>query len=159
MGRRDKDNYFYCEEQPVDQQISKKVKKVTKVWLCRWRYRGQERFMVVVVEYLYDGGSIPRIGWTILGITPSGPGDCGFLPHDVLYRAMGGLKPEAYKGCTVCNANGNAVIIPRREADWVMRAGMEFGGITKRRAGIAYGFVRTFGGILKHWGGPIPALR
>jgi len=155
MGRKiDRDNFFYYTAQPIDQQIGKRAKKVTEVWKCWWCYRGKTRIMTVVAAYLYDGGSIPRIAWSILGITPSGPGDGGFLPHDVLFRAMGGKKPKAYKGCTVTNENGNAVCVPRVEADWVMYEGLRRGGIAKHRCRIAHAFVRTFGRW--HWGGPMP---
>jgi len=158
MNKLDKGNYFHCDHHPVDQQVtgSKYVKEVKEVWMCNWRYRGKLRFMMVVVTYLYDGGSIPRIGWSVLGVTPSGPGDSGFLPHDVLYRSKGGKKPEALKGCTIVNENGNNVIVPRPEADWVMYAGMRWGGIIKRRARIAHTIVRAAGA--HHWGGPMPSL-
>jgi len=152
-----KDNYFNFDEQPVDQQISPKLKKICKTWTGKWRYNGNERFMTVLIGYVYDGGSIPRFVWSILGITPSGPGDGGFLPHDVLYRAMGGKKPDAYLGCTVLDENGEAVQLSRKEADWVLGEGMKFGGIAKHRVALAIPFVRMFG--KKHWGGPIPSIR
>ena len=156
MNKKDKDNFFQCVCQPVDQHVlgTKHIKRVTEEWFCNWKYRGLRRFMRVVVEYLYDGGSIPRIGWTVLGVTPSGPGDCAFLPHDVLYRSEGGRKVDALCGCTITNENGNAVLIDREESDWVMYAGLRFGGIIKRRARIAHVIVRSAGWY--HWGGPIP---
>lgn len=152
-------DYFHCDEQPVDQQLldNPKLKKLCEQWKCRWRYNGVERFMSVVDGYIYDGGSVPRPVWSILGITPSGPGDCGFLPHDVGYRAKGGEKPEAYLGCSITDANGNTVIVSREEMDWVLGAGMRFGGIAAHRVAIAVPFVRVFG--KRHWGGPIPAIR
>ena len=154
-----KSNYFYCDEQPVDQQLleNPKLKRVCKTWHCRWSYNGNERFLTAVIDYVYDGGSVPRPVQSILGITPSGPGDCGFLPHDIIYRAEGGRKAHAYLGCSVKNYNGNNVLISRKEADWVLGAGMRFGGIPKRRVLVAIPFVRAFG--ILHWGGPIPALK
>jgi hypothetical protein len=113
--------------------------------------------MFVPAGYVYDGGSIPRPIWSILGITPSGAGDAGFLAHDVPYRAKGGEKPEAYLGCTITNPYGQPVVISRSEADWVLGAGMRWGGIAKHRVAIAVPFVRIFGAY--HWGGPIPALK
>lgn len=149
-------NYFKAEAQPIDQQIGKRIKKLCAPWQCHWRYNGQERWMDVPVDYLYDGGSIPRPAWSIIGITPSGPGDSGFLPHDVLYRAKGGKKPEAYAGAKVYNHNGSNVLVSREEADWVMYEGLRLWGIPKHRARIAWFFVRAFGGVLRHWGGPMP---
>ena len=154
MSRKDRDNYFRYDEQPIDQQVGERRKRVKAAWRCEWRYHGMKRFMEVVVDYEYDGGSIPRPGWTLLGILPSGQGDGGFLPHDVLYRAKGGKLPEKYEGCTVVNENGNAVIVSRREADWVMKAGLLYDGIPARRAVPATGVVRALGWY--YWGKPMP---
>lgn len=156
MGRkrREPGNYFHCDEQPIDQQVGERIKRIVMPWKCRWRYDGQERYMYVCPDYLYDGGSIPRIGWTALGITPSGPGDKGFLPHDVLYRAEGGLKPDCYGGCTVTNSNGNLVVVSRGESDWVMYAALRNADIPAHRARIAWLAVRALGSF--YWGGPMP---
>jgi len=156
--RREPGDYFHYDEQPIDQQVGTRVKKVIVPWKARWRFNGRERFLFCPAGYLYDGGSIPRLAWTALGITPSGPGDGAFLFHDIPYRAMGGLKPDAYCGASITNANGNAVCISREEADWGMYEGLRKGEIAAHRCRIAWLFVRALGGVLKHWGGPMPCV-
>lgn len=49
---------------------------------CRWRIN-------VVQGFLYDGASVPRFIWTLLGILPDGVHRAAALIHDWLYRYQG----------------------------------------------------------------------
>lgn len=149
----------HFDEHPADRQIKqspKQLKEVTEPFYCKWVYNGQQRYLYVPVGYRYDGASIPRIAWTIIGIVPSGPIDAAALAHDAPYRAEGGLLPEKWFGCKLMDAHGNPVIITRKETDWVFRQfGLE-GHIKRHRIGIAHKFVRVFG--QKYWGGEAPSF-
>ena len=145
---------IYFKQQPADRQIGKRLKQLTEPWWCQWIYKRQYRQMFAPADYVYDGASIPRIAWSILGIAPSGPIDAAALAHDISYRAMGGLKPDALKGCQILNLDGTPITISRRETDWLFKTFGTYAGIPKHRMGIATGFVRAFGN--KHWGGPSP---
>ena len=140
--------------QPSDRQIGEYTKELTLPWWCQWSYKGKYRALYVPLGYIYDGASIPRIAWTFLGITPSGLIDAAALAHDAPYRAEGGRKPEAWKGCRLVDINDIPVTISRPEADWVFQTFGIYAGIKPHRMAIAYTVVRAFGA--KHWGGPSP---
>ena len=150
--------YFFA--QPAHRTIGKterqaNIEITTEPWTCRWRYRGLERLLTVPAGYVWDGASVPRVAWTIIGLTPWGLTDGPSLAHDPLYRAKGGAMPDKWADCTLTDNKGAGVRIDRAEADWVFYAACVAAGIKRPRAGLAYGVVRTFGG--PHWGGPLPA--
>lgn len=146
----------YFDQHPADRQIkgSDKLKILTEPFYCQWVYKGQMRYLYIPEGYIYDGASIPRIAWSIIGIAPSGPIDAAAVAHDAPYRAMGGRKPEAWKGCLLVNENGNSVLTSREETDWVFLQFGREGGIKHHRIGIAHKVVRVFG--KKYWGGDAP---
>jgi len=41
--------------------------------------------------FVFDGASIPRPAWSILGLTPHGDMDAASLPHDDIYQHQGKL--------------------------------------------------------------------
>ncbi len=147
---------IYFDQQPADRQIGKRLKQLTEPWTAQWVYKGQHRLLFAPEDYIYDGASIPRIAWSILGIAPSGPIDAAALAHDVPYRAKGGLKPEGWMGASITDEHENPVIISRREADWVFKTFGIYADIPKRRMVTAHVVVRALGDILGHWGGPPP---
>ena len=149
--------YFYS--QPGHRTIGKTerngfIEKTTEPWECRWRYQGNERRLIVPYGYVWDGASVPRAAWTIIGLTPGGLADGPSLAHDPLYRSSGGRVTLKFNGCKLTDEQGNRVVVDRPEADWVFKAACIFAGINKVRAGASYGVVRAFGN--KHWGGPCP---
>lgn len=83
-----------------------------------------------------DGASVPRIGWP-------------FMPPDGLHRAAATAHDVAYIG------RGNmpsGLKIHREEADLMFYSLMLRGGVSNRRAAIAYHAVRGFG--WKEWNKP-----
>ena len=146
-------------KQPAHRTIGKNEKNAdlemtTEPWECCWDYKGLFRRLIVPAGYTWDGASIPRFAWSIIGLTPGCLMDGPSLAHDAPYRAAGGKKPDKWMGCRLENQNGNVVIIDRAEADWVLLEAAKFAGVVPARAGVAYGVVRAFGGL--HWGGKAP---
>lgn len=153
-------DFVYYFAQPAHRTIGKTEKQAniemtTESWLCRWRYKGHNRILSIPAGYVWDGASVPRAAWSIIGLTPWGLTDGPSLAHDEPYRSKGGRKLS--EGCTLTDEKGNKVVIDRAEADWVFLEACKFAGINRARAGLAYGIVRTFGSI--HWGGPCPTSR
>ena len=77
-----------------------------------------------------DGASVPRIAWSISGLTPDGMLRAGALMHDYLYRIRGHFLSAPTK---------------RKDADKVFYDLMIAAGVARYRAWIAYRAVRLFG--------------
>jgi len=140
--------------QPHRVTLAPRLFEVTDAWDCSWLYRDQTRQLSVPDGYRWDGASIPRSAWSIIGLTPSGEMDGPSLAHDSLYRSKGGRKVDALHNCKITNENGNAVFISRSEADWLIAATMKCAKVKPRKRIAVYVIVRIGGGI--HWGGPMP---
>ena len=152
----------YFEQQPAHRTIGITEKlgfleKTTEEWECNWRCNGVRRILTVPKGYVWDGASVPRIAWSIIGLTPGGLVDGPSLAHDVPYRAKGGAFIDKLVGCTITDVHGDAVRIKRDEVDLVFKYFCVFSGIRKLRAAAAYRAVWGFG--RRHWGGPSPILR
>lgn len=106
---------------------------------------------------IHDGGSVPRIAWTISGLTPHGQGAVGYLVHDVLYRTLGGRVVDPEINPMRIRLNAQDIHVSRRCADDIMLAGMiwAFSKKDRWRARMAYNTVRLFG--KRHWGGLCPS--
>ena len=155
-------NFVYFKEQPKHYTIGKTEKEgfleeVTEAWECKWCYRENVRILKCPAGYQWDGASVPRAGWTIIGITPGGLADGPSLAHDIPYRAEGGKDVNKMCGCTISTLDGTRVIIDREEADWLFREFCIFAGMCKARARAAYRIVTVFG--RRHWGGPMPSIK
>lgn len=140
--------------QPACREIQTRLFVTTEPWGCEWEYDGKKRYMHVPVGVIWDGASIPRAGWSVLGLTPSGEMSGPSLAHDMPYRSRGGIDIDKLQGTRIVNSNGNRVQITRKEADWVIQAAMGLEGINKLKRRIVYSIVRVFG--RRHWGGPMP---
>lgn len=152
--------YFDCQpaDRPAgDEQKEDTLKMVTEPWSCQWGYDGAVRQLFVPFGYLYDGASVPRVFWSLIGLWPDGLIRAAALAHDVLYRAAGGAKPEAWGGCVLTNDAGSGVIVTRKEADWLLQEYMKTAGMWKHRCGLAWVAVRIGGA--RHWGGPMPTIK
>lgn len=86
----------------------------------------------ILKGFVYDGASIPRLVWPIIGMTPDGLLRGGALVHDALYR-NGGVMP------------GIDHVFTRKEADGIFHSLMAEAGVKPRRAYLAYVGVRLFG--------------
>jgi len=135
--------------QPALQMVCKDLAQFVQPWKCTWYRDGKERNLCVPIGYCIDGMSVPRFAWSF------GAGNAASGSHDPLYRAMGGLKPDAWKGCTLTDAKGNDVLVSRNEADRLMQVILLGSGFNWLQCATAYRVVTTFGG--SHWGGPIPS--
>lgn len=52
-------------------------------------YKGSFYHLTIPAGYKWDGATIPRLGWTIVGLTPFGIHDEATLIHDYLYEFEG----------------------------------------------------------------------
>lgn len=87
-------------------------------------------FFTIPAGFTYDGASVPRILWSISGLTPDGAHRIAALIHDYIYERKGIIKEY---------------MLTRGEADLVFKAYMKKAGISNWRVNIAYWSVRLFG--------------
>jgi len=92
--------------------------------------------------FRYDGASIPRIGWSIIGAHPGGVMHGSALPHDALYLTRGGKR-------SVCKVTITGTY-SRRESDELLKILSIKHGIRRHRAKIMYFVLRMCG--LPFWG-------
>jgi hypothetical protein len=85
--------------------------------------------------FIYDGASIPRFLWSIVGLRPDGLIRAAALVHDWLYQNSG--KISKIKSFT------------RKESDVIFKMLMEEADISNYKCQLAYYAVRVFGGL--HW--------
>jgi hypothetical protein len=156
MSLSKKGTSFYS-QQPAHRTIgtterTASIEMLTEPWECYWSYDNHSRRLSLPVGYVWDGASVPRVAWSVIGLTPWGLTDGPSLAHDPLYRSRGGVIIEP--GVVLCDEHGDCATIDRREADWLFWSLFVYAGINNARAATAYGVVRAFGN--RHWGGPSP---
>lgn len=54
-----------------------------------YRFTMPNGYVTIPAGYEWDGATIPRIGWTMVGLTPFGAHDEATLRHDYLYGYEG----------------------------------------------------------------------
>lgn len=91
---------------------------------------GHKETIVVPQGFTHDGASVPRLAWTLSGLTPDGPIRAAALLHDYAYRLKGVLFSVPTK---------------RKDADKLFLDLMRAAGVSKYRSWMAYRFVRLFG--------------
>lgn len=133
----------------------REIFETAEPWDCVWGDGENVRYLHVPYGYVWDCASIPRIGWSVIGLAPSGIMDAPSLIHDVLYRTEGGKKKQELRDCKIMNENGNRIYIGRREADFVLRAAMRYAGIDEKKCQAVLAIVRAFG--WRYWGKSMPA--
>ena len=94
----------------------------------------------ITAPWIYDGASIPRPVWSLVGLYPGGVMEEPALWHDSFYRAAG--------------VQNGIHMLTRHKADLIFRQMMREYSIPMIRAQIAYIAVYTCG--RRHWGGPSP---
>ena len=117
-------------------------------------FLGKEIRVHVPSRYEFDGGSVPRIAWSMSGLTPEGKEIPAWMIHDLLYDT-GGVLPY---GQLEVKVDGFWMVkykyFNRKEADRLMLRILEDVGTEKRHRKWAYRMVRFFGGMGKRWGMP-----
>lgn len=120
-------------------------------WVYIWDHQGIRRRLTIPAGFEHDGASIPRILWTLLGLTPAGLISAAAVAHDALYR-HGGRLPIGWLHEQLPGASGwcDAYLIGtgfycRQEADLLFARLMREAGVPKLRRRLAYLGVRAFG--------------
>ena len=129
--------------QPVVKAIKKEVWQVVKEWETVIKIGKDVMKIIVKPGFRYDGASIPRIAWSLIGVHPGGIALAPALSHDILYIAEGGKKKV--KKVSIVSKNCS-----RKIADRIIYQSFRKVGVKKRRAVFMYMAVRMGG--KKYWG-------
>lgn len=90
--------------------------------------------------FKHDGASVPRLAWTLSGLTPDGLLRAAALVHDYFYRKVGWMVLE-----NVQTKKMTVLKVDRKSADDIFLKLMLAAGVSRYRANVAHRFVRMFG--------------
>lgn len=114
--------------QPDIRPVAWRLYRLHEAWSVEWRGTRIE----VPEGFEHDGASVPRLTWTLSGLTPDGLLRAAALAHDWLYR-HGGAPPGLERA------------LSRSEADAMFYDLMVEAGVPRWRAYVAWSAVRSGG--------------
>ena len=141
-------------EHPLNVPIADRLYRLVETYVYEWEKSvpGTElvhEYRITVPKgYVYDGASVPRIVWTVSGLTPDGLIRAAALVHDWIYDHKGHLPEgsQQYK-----DADGQwptlHVTWNRKAADRIFGRIMREAEVSKLKRRAAYRAVRLFGWI------------
>lgn len=117
---------------PINNRLYELAENVS----TRWVYREKEHRILINKGFKWDGATIPRAFWSILGYFPSGLLLTPSLWHDEIYKK---------KGWVFCHIALQSVHVNRLHCDQLFYMHMIQSGVTKKDATKLYKIVRRFG--------------
>jgi hypothetical protein len=85
-------------QKPVTEAYNVKLARLMADWCLEFTRDGVLHRMIITKGFLFDGASIPRLAWTLLGLAPHGIMDLPALPHDAGYELRGCFADTGKKG-------------------------------------------------------------
>ncbi len=76
-------------QQPLTSAFNTKLSQLEADWYLEFLRDDRVHRMIITKGFLFDGASIPRFCWTVLGLAPHGVMDGPALPHDAGYELRG----------------------------------------------------------------------
>jgi hypothetical protein len=118
-----------------------------------WRdAKSTERKLSLAAGLIVDGASVPRVAWSLSGLTPDGLLRAAATLHDFLYHNAGSV-PYSMHAARLPGLGlwGNEpAVFSRLAADTLFKYVLVLAGVPAWKAQLAYAAVRTFGG--SSWG-------
>lgn len=102
----------------------------------RWRNNEKEYRLVAPSNFEWDGATIPRWAWSIIGYYPGGQMTAPSLWHDLIY---------VQKGHIFNSVTGENEYISRKHCDELFYHHMIRSGISEKKAKAMYQAIRFFG--------------
>ena len=87
--------------QPTVKNVGERQWQLQKDYAVTFMLRDVLHRLVIKAGMVYDGASIPRWAWTILGKSPMGQHDSGTIFHDLIYMLLKNSKNNAVVGHSV----------------------------------------------------------
>lgn len=141
--------------QPDAVPIADERYQLRSEWKQRMGIDGAQYLWTLPRGFVWDGMSVPRFAWSLVGLTPDGIGRAACLLHDWLYEFAGAIPSGSCR--LMINASIyqiNHHVWTRAEADQLFRETLRASGEDKVHIGTCYSIVRLFGKA--YWGKPLP---
>lgn len=151
-----------CSEMPIYQPnvipVGEREYRLEEHYHCTFFLSGHDLARLAIDKgFTYDGASVPRILWTLSGLTPDGLLRAASLVHDFIYVHKG--KVPGVELCVqTVNSQGevigagwrkkNRVKVSRRRCDAIFLDMMISAGMRRRKAYMAWIAVRLAGWVL-----------
>ena len=132
--------------QPDSRPISMGLYRLEQDYCYCWMVEEIQNRIRIPQGYTYDAASVPRIVWTLSGVTPDGLIRAAALVHDFIYGYAGRL-PEGSHEYKRDDSTWTPVLgrWRRREVDRLFARMMREAGVPRVRRRLAYGAARLFG--------------
>lgn len=98
---------------------------------------------VIFKGFVFDGASIPRFAWSIIGLAPVGPHLAAACLHDFLYENRGHIPED--KGSVKFNDKLTKLVFTRKQTDELFRDVLRVSCLSSFRVWAMYNAVRVFG--------------
>lgn len=118
---------------------------LVRQWEYVWRDDKLRHKIIVPCGNESDGASVPRLAWTLAGITPDGLIRAAALVHDLMYAMKGEIQLYFQAGPNSDDWKRVKRTFSRRQADDLFHQIMREAGIGPIKAYAAYRMVRIFG--------------
>lgn len=120
--------------------------RVIRTWNYHWEFEGRNFQLTVPRDFECDGASVPRLLWTLIGVTPDGLHRAAAMAHDYLYRYAGRVPLGQHH--ELVRDRWMRVDYPwsRKEADKLFARILRECGVGKVRRRLMYLGVRIGGG-------------
>lgn len=132
--------------QPLQYIIGDQLFELYRPFKYVWTSDGEFYRIVIPPKFIYDGASVPRIAWTLIGLRPVGLISASACIHDYSY-ANGGNFKSAYEILDqetsiwqTCHG-----IWTKEQSDKLFAIMLREAGVGKLKRRLAYQAVRIFG--------------
>ncbi len=132
-------------EQPAVKAVDTKNSVTLKEWRMMFSIDGVMYWLIIPAGFVFNGASIPRLLWTLLGLAPHGVMDGPALPHDFIYQFQGKLPAGSLKTLKDNVPVDSNRIITRSEADTLLGQLCEYFNINGYRSWMVWAGVRIGG--------------
>lgn len=141
--------------QPNIIPIGSRLYVLADTWTYRWYPKETldvESLITVPEGFVYDGASIPRITWSLFGVTPDGVHRAAALVHDWIYTFDGDLPPGSVMR-KITMADGSIKVLDtidkwtRKDADRFFKKMLLETDMKRWKVECMYNAVRWFGWI------------
>nr|BDD44368.1 hypothetical protein 20 [bacterium] len=122
-------------KQPHNTVNAKGFYVLTRSYEMRLILNKVKKVFLVPKGFTYDGASIPRFAWSLLGLYPDGNLRGAATFHDWLYRSGG----------KILDISNTPYFFNRKEADTILNLCMQKSGIGFLRRRVVFTAVRIFG--------------
>jgi hypothetical protein len=85
-------------DNPSTKSIGKHLFQLTADHTLYFTHRGDKCRITIKAGFEYDGATIPRWSWSILGKSPKGTHDAGTIFHDIVYMLVKNIQDHALLG-------------------------------------------------------------